>query len=546
MTSESRVAGSIDLRTWDGARVDTSRHRKRLAPSVLGLCLVMIIAGLLSAFAPSATATSPEPSPACAGSPAASSDLPGPQPACGGGGGGCTSYPAVGITIGSTTNDATNFSIAWTESPDVPTTIYWWNSSEQEISQAITDNGGTYSAFINFLEPSTTYTYEITANPISGTCYSVGTHTASWTSQSESVYYGSHGYTFYGQVTDASTGSPAPAYIAVEAWCLKNPAPTGGWFGYGYTNSEGQYSFSVYNPGTGEGYCQSYGSGAAGAYVVVFGEANFWYSHWNETVVVWAPQAVNFQIPQVYASPYIPEVLDFDNAPDDYGSVSFQAEFSTTTTLEHDWSVSGGVIAGGGSSGSTAVSQTTQSGSGPYTDSGTLDWGAEYKITTGMVMFNAIYRTWNITSLSLTQLSSDGFSSQFGVSAPAEPGTLPTGAYYLLDSNGAPFENRYTPADGGYTGEVQTSTTVAVAYGSSISFSLSVPLPGAQSASFNVQTGWTQTSSTSAGWDLYWSIGGPTAACYDVWGEGGNPNSYPVTDADLIGIYYFAPTNGAC
>ena len=82
--------------------------------------------------------------------------------------------------------------------------------------------------------------------------------------------------------------------------------------------------------------------------------------------------------------------------------------------------------------------------------------------------------------------------------------------------------------------------------GFSVGFSVSVSLPGGPSASFNAHTGWSQTSSTSSGWDLQWSIGGATAECYDVFGEGGNPNAYPVTNADMVGIYMWAPVNGLC
>jgi hypothetical protein len=285
---------------------------------------------------------------------------------------------------------------------------------------------------------------------------------------------------------------------------------------------------------------------------VVFGYAcctDYWQGHWNETIVVWAPQAVNFYLPSYTISPFIPQVLDFSNAPTGYDSISYQATFSTTDNLTHDWSVSGGAVLSGEVSGSSSASQTIQSGSGPGTSSGTIYWGAQYQNTTGMLLYNALYRHWNISSLVLLKPTSDGFSSQYGVSPPPddlEPGKLPSDAYYLLDPNDLPYQNTYTPAGKGYAGELQTSTTVSTDSGVSIAFTLSADLPGAQAASFSAQTGWSQTTSTTSGWDLSWSIGGANAECYDVFGEGGNPNSYPVTNADFIGIYMWAPVNGAC
>jgi hypothetical protein len=109
------------------------------------------------------------------------------------------------------------------------------------------------------------------------------------------------------------------------------------------------------------------------------------------------------------------------------------------------------------------------------------------------------------------------------------------------------MKNKYTPPNKGYSGNVQTSTTISTDSGFSIGLSVSVDLPGGPSVDFDAQTGWSQTSSTSSGSDLRWSIGGVNAGCYDVFGIGGNANAYSVTNADYIGIYMLAaPVNGVC
>ncbi len=441
--------------------------------------------------------------------------------------------------------------MSWSTSPTG--TSNYFDFGNTSYPYEFSDSVGTGdSAFVNYLEPSTTYDFEIQALK---SCWIGGVYTGSFTTPSDSVT------TFSGIVTDPNNGQP-PSQMPVVAYCVLYPPSQSqpGWT-LALTSSTGTYSMPTpqwFNLHTSQ--WQSCSNGGGGYTVAFVNSENFalgtvslvnpfWTGHWNETVVTWGPQVVNFNVSTNFLSPYVPQVLDFSNAPAGYGKISYQATFKTSETLQHDWSVSGGAVAEVGASGSTAVTQTIYSGIGPYSDAGTLDWGATFQYTTGSVLFNSIYRTWNITSIDLFHPNTDGFASQYGVSPPNDylvPGQLPKDAYYLLDSNGLPLQNRLTPAGEGYLGDVQTSTTVATSSGFSIGFSLSVGLPGGPSVDFNAQTGWTQTTSTSSGSDLQWSIGGTQAACYDVFGQGGSPSAYPVTNADMIGIYYWAPVNGIC
>ncbi|MGB7124114.1 MAG: hypothetical protein WBE40_04575, partial [Thermoplasmata archaeon] len=270
---------------------------------------------------------------------------------------------------------------------------------------------------------------------------------------------------------------------------------------------------------------------------------------WNETILTWAPQVVNFALPAIFLGPYIPQTVDFSNAPSGYGSISYVQTFTTTETLAHEWSVTGGAVVIGGASGSTSVTQSVASGGGPTSSVGGLDWGGEWNMT-GTAFFNAVDRTWNVTSMSTVgHAEKDGYSSAFGAAMPPddfEPGELPSGAYYLKDSDGVTMQDYPEPAGKGYTGSVETSSTTAISAGISIGFSLSATLlPGAPPISFDGSTGWTQTSSTTYTQDLQFQIGGANASCYDVFGEGGSSTANPET-ADLIGVYYWTPTDGTC
>ena len=540
MNDGSRIGRVAHAGMWDGKAMAAGQRRRRLGPGAVALSVTMVLASLALVTMPGAWASGGSgrgsPDGQCAPCPSDPS-ICSTSPQCKGSG--CNpTYVPVSITNVQVSVQPTSVNVSWSESPSAQSTTFYWGNT---TSYAFSTGAGSWSVYLNYLEPSTTYDYEISAHEPAGsgcgTIYESNTHTGTWTTSVDNAQV------IQGIVTDESSGATPTQTLIVEAWCLSWQT---GSYVWSYTNSQGHYSFGISSLD-----CSQYGSGGAGSYVVIIGEANpgYWSGHWNETVVVWAPQVVNFELPDNYVSPYIPEVLDFSNAPAGYGSISYQATFSETVELTHDWSVSGGLVLKGEVSGSTSTSTTVASGSGPYSNAGTLDWGATYGVTTGMLLFNSIYRTWNVSSLTLLDPTTDGFASQFGASPPTdnlEPGELPSDAYYLLDSNGLKYQNKYTPPNGGYSGSVQTSTSVSTESGFSISLSISADLPGGPSVDFDAQTGWTQTTTTSSGSDLSWSIGGANAECYDVFGIGGNANSYPVTNADYIGIYMWAPVSGIC
>ena len=477
-----------------------------------------------------------------------------------GGGGNCPTPYTLNLAAMVLTN-ATNATIFFWEvsgsgAPDgtanlnfgLTTSYSWGVLSGATVSFA---PSGTVRAFIDFLQPTTTYYFQVYAqyycSDNSGAHWYIGTLGSSWTTSADKL----SPFTVSGQVTNSK--GQAGTGLLVETSCTDPQGLPSYWT---ITNSAGKYSVSipVLNVDTPQGWQYLPCPSGGGVLVSLVNSAqippggngytSMWLGYFNESIMILAQQVVNFVLPSNFISPYIPEVIDFSNAPANYGTITYTQTFTASETLEHEWSVSGGYVGGIGISGSTQITKSLTAGSGAWSNNGTLDWGAQWN-TSGTVYFNATQRTWNITSLSTYGGAyTDGFSSQYGIAPPTdnlEPGKLPPGAYYLKDSNGKTMQNVGTPAGKGLQGGIETSTTTATSVGITLSFSLSIGIPGTQALSFNAQTGWSQTTSSTYSQDLTWSIGGNQAACYDMFGEGGNPNASPET-TDLIGIFYWVPS----
>lgn len=438
--------------------------------------------------------------------------------------------------------NATNVTINYTASFSnlTPFTVYFGNTSSGEIySQPATYSNTTLQGhvFLDYLQPDTTYNFElfIASTCIHGQVEYYCTYSSSFnTSVDRST-------TFSGVVSLAG-GGHAPSGVPVLLYC-----PSIGELGgeAGYTNSQGAYSINWGSPYAGDCSGEPLVATALGQPYSMGG-------YWNETVVVWAPQGIDFTLPKNFIGPFIPEVLDFSNATSGYSSISFISSFSTSTTLTDTWSVNGGgsvggVGGGGGEGGSSSITYSNTSGSGPFSNGGTLDYGAEWN-TSGTLQSNAIYRAWNITSENAYgKAYKDGNAvSGFGLSPPSSwltPANVgKSDTYYVLNKDGLPMEAVSESNGSGYEWNVETSTTKTYSTDYSLSFSLgaTIPLPGAPSFSFTGSLGWSQTSSTTSSTDLQFKIGGGTTAeCYDVIGQGGSQSS---GTADMIGIVMYNPS----
>jgi hypothetical protein len=346
------------------------------------VCLVMILGAFVYVFVPAPVlASNPHASPDCIACPTNPS-ICASSPDCKGGG--CSPVNvAVDIYSVKTTPDSTSASLNWDESPaGSSTTVYWGNTTSYGFSQGV-GGTGSYSVFLDYLEPASTYYYKIVAAPPASTCYihyTTGTYTGSWATTTDSST------TISGTVYDSSTLGTAPANTIVEAWCVARP----GLYAWGYTNAQGQYSLNVIGT-NGAGMCQPYGSGGAQAYVVAFGYAQggYWLGHWNESIIVWAPQVVNFYLPENFLSPTVVNYALFTNS----GDVSL--EFCKVTSSSYSYTTSSSATYGAFGLTGTATSSVEVGGS---FSSGVCSttvhepsnevWG--FYMTTGMLLVNSI------------------------------------------------------------------------------------------------------------------------------------------------------------
>jgi hypothetical protein len=476
----------------------------------------------------------------------------------GGGGGGCPKA-TVSVSIVSTSWQATNVKINWTTNPStgVDSIVSWANSTiyNEGYYSSTEDVGSSTSIYINFLEPSTTYHFQIAGE---ASCYLPGDAYGTGATSSDTVT------TFSGTVKDPNGALP-PTNLLVLASCVLQ----GMWNSrslngstWAKVTSSGSYSMSEpqwFNTHTNTWYACTNGGGGYSINVVnspdtIIAGGNFenpqWVGHWNETVVTWAPQVVDFVLPLNYVSPYFPVILDFSDAPAQYSNIAFTSGTTSTltTALTYSFSLGGGGFTG---SYSTTTSDTFSVGSsgGVSSSVGNLDYIIQRE-TSGTVEFDAIYYSWSLPAVNLYGAYLNGEPAQQNPSYMQPLSWLVPGAqneYYLVDQSvEKTMQDVLISAPGqDYTGTVTTETTTASTGDFGVSFSMPVALAGAPSLTIGVSAGWSQTSSTTYTNTLSWSVGVPgsggSALCVDVFGQGG---TFP--DADMIGIYTWAPVNGAC
>jgi hypothetical protein len=556
----AQTGGTAPGRTWSGKPVGSPRRRGRLIVGVLALSLIVMFAAWETVFYSGPIASVGRPG-ACIECP----DYPGLcYPNCnpGSGGGGCdptvvpTTFSDVDVTA-----ESTNVTISWDNSPAAGNdTFYWGNTTDYGDYQS-TAGDGSYTQFINYLEPGTTYYFKVVPSVPASTCdytYTGGVYEGDWVGQSDSMS------SIQGVVTNPGGTSHAGAGIFVSVGCLSGTDVDGGyWNPYTVTGSNGAYSVNteldppVYTqPACSGGFvvkllnspqycldnnwCREYG--LDGAY------SSTWQGYWNETVVTWASQYVNFELPSNYLTTYTPGIVDFSNAPAESGYTTLEVNQGTGygNSYTYSWSAGASVAGiGGGKSGSTTAgtSITTQTGWEATTDN--LCVAYKYDVS-GTVLYNAIYSSWEFNQ-TLFDAQDGEFCNQVGVSVPAnwfdnetnsaEDIHLMAGAANSHWTNGLQNVPLWKGDSIPYDLTISSSTSSTT--GLNLDFGISAALEGVIPLNFQASEGWSQTVQSTTSTELTYDIVGPSqtaVSCYNVFGEGG---SLSANSADMIAIYYW-------
>ena len=533
------------------------RRTRRLAPGAIALSLLMVV-GVLVVVTP--------------GSARAEDTSAGPLYSY------CLIHPRISVySLVSVENTSTGELVSWRANPyggsgyllfeNSTNYSYWGGTFIDAFSAPASEGGSVYYVNISFLEPSTLYYVEAVVDPTAQqaaypSCYWAGSADSSFTTQQWPVIAASRsGSMLWVNGTVTSGSHTAPSNLEVELACLGGYSDfyVAAWTGAlinGHRLPNDAFAIPVYNvPPQYDLPCVD---GLDPFVVQVVNDAYNsadWVGYWNESIVLYSPQVVNFHLPANFVGPYVPEVLDFGNFTTGYGEIQYVNTTTTTSIETSQWSVSGGVGVGPGTfsgeySGSSEVTASISSGHGYISTNGPLDAGCKSD-TTGMIQFNALYRTWNVTAqYSDGTHAACGHSVQsFGIQPPTNwltPGNVGAAGrdiYYVFNDG---VQMVAQPEGGGQatTGFVKASTTVAYTNGYGISFGLgqTIPLPGAPSFSFTGSLGWSHTSSTTYSSSLEWTIGGTglNDECYDVIGQGGSPAG---NSADMISIIMYKPSS---
>lgn len=485
------------------------------------------------------------------------------------------------------TTHPTNVTLSWNVNPAARVTAVFGNTTSYGFTavQGQYDGSGSGSVFVDFLEPNKTYHFQLTGY---GACGGKSTYTSSWATGSDQSFVAAtisaYGYDYiYGTVTDAS-GHPANAGVPVMATCSTPYVFPHGttWFDYGTTDSNGHYL--IWIPGELDPYTNSYmdicqsdesplSPGGAMAYVVCVdnlgaADANYcgaqsptnpapigkvWSGYWNETIVTWAPQVVNFVLPSNYVGPYVPQVVDFSNFNASNGLAGYSTIFYSqstkyTETMTYDWTLttfpgSTTVMSSGSSS------DTTTYGTSSYDSSsnGSLDVAEQFH-TSGTVEFNALDREWAATSVNPYGTEVVRQNPPPLVSQTADwmyPGTNHAGVYTLTNWAGVGLgPGKSTGQE--YLYAIGSVSSVAVAMG----YSMSLSIEGAPVQLLSFSGGLSQSVDMTSQQTLSWSVTVPQSSqggvyvCFNVYGSG-DPSNH--ADADMIGIWEYTPGPGdAC
>lgn len=435
----------------------------------------------------------------------------GPQIIIPPGGGGCWTYHSpIGITVvspGSTTN-ATNATVAFRiSSSSVVTNGYfnlsWGNSTSypfRAFSNVSVGDTTPVSQFLNYLDPNWTYYYHIQGWVA---CDDSNGFHFYWGNDSGSFNTGAD-YTnvIAGTVEDVN-GTYAPVGLLVTASCY-NSGTDYGYSASGHVVLYGEFSITINSQ-----YCYDYQLGYAVSvddwcYWDSSCAANLgttaWFAHWNETIVVWAPQNLQFILENVTQTA-VPVSIGFVSAVDADTYLNLTSTSSTTTAYTVDLPMFLGPVYVGSYDVQTSTISTvtlTQSSG----ENKNFELFGMYN-TTGNVLIDGIGYN-RLPHVDWSQVWGVANSHLFFPTRISDPKTL---SDYNKNSNCAEWMEGIT----GHTSDIASvgvagSTTEVSGLNFSFSYSGQIDLGIAEAgvgAEFHVQATLSQTTGYSFAWNVW-------------------------------------------
>lgn len=497
-------------------------HKSRaLSPIALTISLLVILTSLFGLVAPPAAAMIVKGVSAPAG------------PMCVPCPGGTRCVPNCVYFATSVTTNSTNVTIKW-ELPgsDAYVSLVWGNTTNYgfwAIKNVHYNNGIWFYVPLDYLQPGTPYYYKFTGNA-SGE--NMGTYTGLWTTASEQNYYNSWGINIRGTVVDKNN-TKAPSNLYVQVICTAGDDSY-----YGTTNGNGAFVISVADE-LGRPGCTA-DNGYYAVQVVNTpekfyggGSSTQWNGRWNETIVVWAPQFVNFYLDlAALSSPSKPVVDEMEFTHSAHAQLTACSSQVSNEEFQSTSTASGSLFGVSFNVQSTSVKCTQFGTNGCISNQGEPGlevWGEEE--TSGMMVFNAIVgRSVSIPWEQYYGGLQNGGNAGSGnaTDAPIQDWmTEPSIASQVCTIDGIVWLNWPIPGDSG----VESYGMIAAGGVSSISgetWGLSVPLylDGTQVGTFGYSNGFTVSTSESSQFSVNFIIPDSSVTqYYTVACSGGNSGS---------------------
>ena len=488
----------------------------------------------------------------------------------GGGGGGSVSASVPGVS-----STATGATITWTIYPTSATTSISWGPTSMGAfpyvqSPISVSSAGQATLVLIYLQPETSYSFQISASYSGMSPYTSGNYSFTTPAFVPTTFMnwlpGGGPQIQLAQVTGSVSdgqGNPGPAGLGVAIYCTGNPY----WEENGTaTTSGGLFSVAIPYP------CQNnvYGSSSNDYTVVVVNDPqvtigqsswytwqpyyttvyhpNQWKGFWNISIDVPLPEPMTFQLLPNVVGPWVPQVVQFSNAPANFATISYTQSVSYSSQVCTPFS-------NGGENGCSSTTWTAQTSYSTNWGAGSLEYEAQY-MASGMALFTASDREWAITSVNdYGSPLHQGFSTPGSSNYIADQLTPSSGVsgMYLLSGCDTVCQNVFLAGGDRITWTLDSAFSSVRSWNIGLGLSMGVPLDefGMVGGEVGVDTSltWSQSTSYTVSNAISFTItGGGSDSCYNVYAVGPSDNAAAL----IIGIYYwnwphtYSGTSPAC